>query len=180
MRKKSLITVLTAMLLMFNVGMAMAAPPVSGPSAVPRLGADDMMIVDFFTEPQNVTQACEDKLHQIFDQETATLELRLEEVDLRDSILNKLVSAYDNDYTYSIEHARELQRTITPINQETRELNAQILTEWQGFHADAVADDSASAEAHLDNIISLKNQVNDNIQDKIDILEDIKAVLTPL
>lgn len=165
---------------MFNVGMALAAPPVSGPSAAPRLGPDDMVMVDFFMEPQNVTQACEDKLHEIYALETTTLGLRLEEVDVRDSILNKLVSAYDNDYSSSIERARELQRTITPINQETKDLNAQILTEWQAFHTDAVAENSAAAEEHLDNIISLKNQVNDNIEDKLEILEDIKSVLTPL
>lgn len=180
MRKKSLVAVLTAMLLMFNVGMAMAAPFGSGTTAIPRPVTDDMLVPDFFMEPQNVTQTCEDKLHEIFALEMTTLELRLEEVELRDSILTKLVSAYDNDYTYSIERARELQRTITPINQETRELNAQILTEWQAFHADAVAENSASAETHLDNIINLKNQVNDNVEDKIEILEDIKSVLTPL
>lgn len=180
MRRKSLIAVLTAMLLMLNVGMAMAAPPVSGPSAAPRLGADDMMIVDFFMEPQNVTQVCEDKLHEIFALETTTLELRLEETELRDSILSKLVSAYDNDYDSCIENARELQRDAATVTRVIRDLNAQIVTEWQGFHEDAIAEDSASAEIHLDNIISLKTQVNDKLEDKLDILEDIKTALTPL
>lgn len=180
MRRKSLIAVLTAMLLMFNAGMAMAAPPTSGPVAALRLGADDMMIVDFFMEPQNVTQVCEDRLHEIFALETTTLELRLEETELRDSILSKMVSAYDNDYDSCIENARELQRDAATITREIRDLNARILTEWQGFHEDAIAENSTGAENHLDNIISLKTQVNDKLEDKLDILEDAKTALTPL
>lgn len=180
MRKKTLIAALTAMLLMFNVGMAIAAPPVSGPGSALRLGADDMIMVDFFMEPQNVTQVCEDKLHEIFALETTTLELRLDEMELRDSILSKLVSAYDNDYDHCIEYARELQRDAATVTREIRDLNAQILTEWQGFHEDAVAEDSAGADTHLNNIISLKTQINDKLEDKLDILEDIKSALTPL
>lgn len=182
MKNKPLVAVLTAMLLMFNVGLAMAAPSgSSGPGASIPAAAEMVPLENIFGQPQGVIEHFEEDILEAYALEIEVLELRMAEIELREEIIQKYADMESRDSSYSIDRARELFRSIQPINQEIQSLNQQVAAEWQAFRQSAVNEnDYATAQTHIDNVIDLKGQVITKINDKHEILDEISDVLTML
>ncbi|HWP97129.1 MAG TPA: hypothetical protein VN426_09780 [Syntrophomonadaceae bacterium] len=193
MRNKTLVAVLTAMMLLFNAGLAAAAPAssglgTSGTNLTMGLSDEDLsgVLVDnaegSASGLQNIRSSVikqfESEFHQIAQLENAKLGLRQQEVEKIDQILSLTVTALDQQDKEALQEARQLRQSIKTINQNIRSLHQQVTQERQAFRQACKNGDLDSAGSHINQVIELMTQINGKLQEKLGIFDQIISTLS--
>lgn len=191
MRKKTLVAVLTAMLLLFNAGLAAAAPTnlgTSGISQTTTVSDGDLSgaLVDnalgSASGLQNlrgsVIKQFEGELHQIAQLEITRLGLKQQEVEKNDQILSLTGAAMNQQNKEALQEARQLHQSVKTINQDIRSLNQQTSQERQAFRQACKSGDLEAAGSHINQVIELMTQINGKLQEKLGIFDQIISVLS--
>lgn len=119
-----------------------------------------------------------DELDQLNTLQRENLSLRIDINSAHQQIRNLLLAAPDHENQEAVQAVREVRQELSGVNQELRDLQAQLKEERQEFR-DALKNDLIpEAQSHMANMLQTKESINAKLRIKIDLLQRIITILS--
>lgn len=119
-----------------------------------------------------------DEIHEINALRIQRHSLQIKVIERRDKILDLYIEARENGNKGALKEAGEVRKEIKVLNEEIRGLIEQIAEERKAFKEDAKEGSYDAARGHAESVISLLEQVNGKIEEKIELLDQIIDILS--
>ncbi|MBB6214095.1 uncharacterized coiled-coil DUF342 family protein [Anaerosolibacter carboniphilus] len=159
------------MLMMFLVGIMVFA---SMGSAYAAETADNQAK----TAKVEMLRALQDEIHQINELRMERLDVRKEIVEKHDTMLDLYIEAKENGNKESLVAAKEVRAQLKDLNDELQAVHNQIKTARQSLKEAKKNGDTDHAETLANEIISLGQEFDNKLSDKVNLLEEIINILS--
>ncbi|MGV8147197.1 MAG: hypothetical protein ACLKAK_12730 [Alkaliphilus sp.] len=106
-----------------------------------------------------------------------TKHLQIERIEKAGIIYDLSIVAWDDEEIDKLRAAREIRKENIEINKTIRALHEQVRTKRKEFRESIKANDFATAQIHIDEVINLLDEINRHNNIKITNLDEIIAVL---
>lgn len=172
MKKK--IFVLAAYLMLFaGVGSAFADTP------APADSTNGIAVTQTLPEiaKLQVLKEYRDELHKINSLREERLGLKTQIVQKQDHILDLVIQAADNHNQEALKEAGLVRKQIQALNNDMQALRQSMASEMKDFRQSVKAGDKVQAQAHINHIITLFEEANGKLGQKIILLDQIIAIL---
>ena len=120
----------------------------------------------------------QDETHSINALKIDKLNLKIEVVQKQDVILDLDLSARDAGNTDALQEAKEVRKEVKELNKEIKDVQVQVAAERKAFREEVRNGEMDTAREHINEIISLKETINEKMTDKIDLLNEIMEILS--
>lgn len=118
-----------------------------------------------------------EEIHQINALRIERNNLKNQIIEKNDTILDLYIEARENDNKEALEQAREKRQGIQGINQELRGLHEQLNEARRDFKEEIKNNNIESAREYINQIIEIKTAINEKMQEKIEMLDEIIDIL---
>ncbi|EOD00217.1 hypothetical protein [Caldisalinibacter kiritimatiensis] len=174
---KKLLTILMVGLLVFaSVGTAFAEEP--DLTSRTQLSLEQMQQMREAGQRYKALKEFKDEIHQINELRIERLELKTQQIEKNDSIIDLYISAREEGNKEALLEAREARKQIKEINKEISELHKQLKEERKAFREDVKNDNFDEAREHINKVISIKEQINSKVEAKLGLLDQIIEILS--
>ncbi|MFT9494463.1 hypothetical protein [Anaerosolibacter sp.] len=173
--KKIFVMLLVGIMVFASVGSAFAVEPANDQMKTEQRKA---MREERKTDRLEMLKALQDEIHQINELRMERLDVRGEIIGKHDLLLDLYITAKENGNDAALMAAKEVRVQLKGLNDELQALHEQIKTTRQLLKEAKQNGETDQVELLAGEIISLGNEMNNKLEDKVGLLDEIIDILS--
>lgn len=173
--KRIFVMLLVGVMVFASVGSAFAVEP-----AEDKVKAEQRKVMreEMKTNRLEMLKALQDEIHQINGLRMERLDVRGEIIGKHDLLLDLYITARENENEEALMAAKEVKVQLKELNGELQALHEQIKTTRQSLKEAKQNGETDQIELLVSEIISLGNEMNNKLKDKVGLLDEIIDILS--